>query len=316
MPNNLLSILLHHLRSEILYPNLLSDVLEIAWYILAFGLLAIGTASKCFVMLREVLKYGKTSTSANTTTTTYLSYLYLPKSSFIHFYIVGITINFSILALTWQTQYPGVLPILFQLHLYRRLYECIYIHTFSDAKINVAHYIFGILFYVLVPLTFHTLSVTIDTNITNSNWSVFLFCLGLLIVILSSYEQFCVHHILANLRQRKEGYNKLFVEKQKNYFIPYGHLFYYVSSPHYTCEIFLYLGFSLIALSYPQQQHRNTDLYPFTNVSLAFRLCQGFVLVVFINLNLSSNETHEWYELRFGDKYKRLKRKRLIPFFW
>jgi hypothetical protein len=96
---------------------------------------------------------------------------------FIHFYALGLIWNIFLLAMFLQTvikedpSYPGILGnivitsstrvdcfsvlltlVLLTIQLFRRLYECLFVLSFSG-KMHLGHYVIGVLFYFLVNLT-------------------------------------------------------------------------------------------------------------------------------------------------------------------
>ena len=72
-------------------------------------------------------------------------------------------------------------------------------------------------------------------------------------------------------------------------------LFEYVSSPHYFCEIGIYLSLlSVVGI---------------TNISMCM-----IVLFVICNLSLTATQTHSWYRNKFNDMPKN--RKIVIPFLY
>lgn len=115
---------------------------------------------------------------------------------------------------------------------------------------------------------------------------------GVSLFLWASYHQNRCHHILADLRKtpRSQGASN----GSRNYSVPYGDWFTYVSNPHYLAEILLYVGVSCVTLS-----------WVWTNWAIL-----GFSLFV---LTLSGKLTHSWY-LETFDVYKKLGRKVIIPY--
>jgi hypothetical protein len=72
--------------------------------------------------------------------------------------------------------------------------------------------------------------------------------LGIVIFLIFSFLQFKHHIILTNLRKTKEKIddNNQDNEGKKFYAIPHGLIFNYCGSPHYFCEIIIYLSFIII----------------------------------------------------------------------
>ncbi|VDD87290.1 unnamed protein product [Enterobius vermicularis] len=171
----------------------------------------------------------------------------------------------------------------FLLHTFRRLYETLFVSVFSShSKINIFHFLTGIIFYVMAVVS---QVVCLQENTDT--------CKRLLLkfytVFRSKYQQHLCFKRLASIRSAKDG-----AIKPDLYGIPCGHLFNYISSPHYTIEIILYIL-----------------------LSFYYRLCSVMVfccLFVTVNQTVAAILTHRWYLERYGNKYP-ASRKALIPFF-
>jgi len=96
-----------------------------------------------------------------------------------------------------------------------------------------------------------------------------------------------IHHdsILFSLREKSAS-------GKKDYKIPFGSLFNYVSCPNYLCEILEWVGFAIAAWPSP--------------AALIFALSTP------ANLVPRAWRTHQWYISKFGSKYPR-ERRALIP---
>ncbi|VDD75806.1 unnamed protein product [Mesocestoides corti] len=83
------------------------------------------------------------------------------------------------------------------------------------------------------------------------------------------------------------------LDKQSSYLLPKGSMFTYVTCPHFSLEISLYVG---------------------THVFLGFQWIPFSPVVIFVTLNqiCSGLLNHHWYEEHFPDFVK--SRKALIPF--
>ena len=163
----------------------------------------------------------------------------------------------------------------------RRLYECLYVHKFSDISSSILSALFASSYYFFVPLTSVELLFNAPTKALPNLPKVLL----ITIFLSTNYLQFKSHSILANLRQSKT--------KEPQYSIPRGFLFEYVSSPHYLCEIVAYLCLWILH---------------FQNVSLFL----VFIFVVGNQVDLSL-QTQSWYKSKFGSSFPK-KRKAIIPF--
>ena len=169
-----------------LTPLSITSYLSCLWYALAAALLALFLLSRAWAPLSTaLLKHGKTvaassassSTSTSTSTATasrLCTRLHVSKRWFAAFYGVGLAFNGLALAVSYtvfvrMAERPtaasgggggdggsgGVVcaALLFQLHLLRRLIECMYLSRASTATMHVLHLLFGLAFYVLVPAT-------------------------------------------------------------------------------------------------------------------------------------------------------------------
>ncbi len=109
---------------------------------------------------------------------------------------------------------------------------------------------------------------------------------GLAIFALSELGNFICHIMLSNLRT-KEG--------SKDRPIPRGFLFELVACPNYTFEIMAWAGFSIM-----------------TNLSFGW----VFTVAGLLQMGQWANDKHRGYLKDHGDTYKKLGRKRIIPFVW
>lgn len=91
-----------------------------------------------------------------------LSDAFVPQKWFSHFYIVGSVWNAVVLFLLQKTipacfsslLYSSTL-VLFQIHVVRRLLETVYIMKYpKDARMHVLAYVFGLSYYIMVPITY------------------------------------------------------------------------------------------------------------------------------------------------------------------
>jgi hypothetical protein len=125
---------------------------------------------------------------------------------------------------------------------------------------------------------------------------------GILLFCIGSYKQYESHVILAKLRGKevdtvKHHYQQFHPDltPRHQYYIPFGGWFTYCSSPHYFCEILIYCSFAFIS---------------------SFDLVQCLCLVwVAMNLFITADATHQWYQRKFAEEYPR-HRTRLIPFLY
>lgn len=166
----------------------------------------------------------------------------------------------------------------------RRLYESYFVSVYSSSsKINLIHYAFGHLFYVLAALSTicpilysqtasqNTLVAILDNLVTKKRAALFV-----LFVYASHYQHKC-HKILANLRKDKWG--RVITEQ---HYVPTGGLFEYVTCPHFLIEIILYLLIVVI-------QDFNVFYW-----NLIF-------LLVLSTQTLNAITEHKWYKKSYKD---------------
>ncbi|KAL3683051.1 hypothetical protein R1sor_001073 [Riccia sorocarpa] len=212
------------------------------------------------------------------------------------------------------------LLLLFQIHLVRRLYECIFVSKFNPAaRMNLLGYIIAIGFYVNAPLILFSqafgeegISKAFTAYLTQKlkqggdewmestqkapdildlvsylgriGWWPYL---GAAISLFGAYHQFICHDILAGLREDESP------GSSEKYHLPTGDWFELVSCPHYFAEIIIYIGF-LVASG---------------GTSPLMYLLLGLVVA---NLYLVAKPTHEWYLAKFDDYPK--SRRAMIPY--
>lgn len=133
--------------------------------------------------------------------------------------------------------------ILMTIQSWRRLHESLFVSVYAtNSKINLIHYLYGHLFYILmalsttIPILFSTSSnqyssLTILDNLLTVKRAI----IFVLFVYVSLNQHRC-HKILANLRKDKAG--QVITDR---HFVPSGGLFEYVSCPHFLLEVLLYL---------------------------------------------------------------------------
>ena len=207
----------------------------------------------------------------------------VPKHFFKHFYVLAFFWNLFLLYHASAGNARVVAA--YQLHLSRRLYESMFVHIFSvGSRMNVLHYGFGILFYIMAPLT-----IAFDEGHGHDHTAPFTFFCGSVVLAGAFVVQFRSHTILASLRNNKD---------RETYAIPRGGLFEYVSSPHYLAEIIIYI--SLGVMSSPMiRTLRHAAIW-------ALMLC-----TIIVNLSVSAIKSHAWYRRTFKNYPK--SRRALIP---
>lgn len=173
--------------------------------------------------------------------------------------------------------------VLLQIHLIRRLLETLFMLQYpKEARMHIVAYLFGMSYYVIVPLTYGTACVSLSQheNVRDSHM-----ILGIVVFFLGNVIQCHSHYLLSILTRRGKG----------QYVIPRRGLFQLVSCPHYFGEIVIYLGLSIV--------HVRDPLYVW--FPLAW---------VVVNLVLAAQMTHRWYTSHF--KTYPVGRKMLVPFLY
>mmetsp|Transcript_30723 Transcript_30723/g.117536 ORF Transcript_30723/g.117536 Transcript_30723/m.117536 type:complete len:274 (+) Transcript_30723:82-903(+) len=169
--------------------------------------------------------------------------------------------------------------IMFEIHVARRLIECIYVHVFTPRYLPLFHYAAAVSFYFFAPLT-----PFLDALLYPAVPSPSQVAAAAILFSAASLMQCFVHIRLAE--SRALGGSK--------YGVPRGGLFELVASPHYTAEIVMYTAF-LIASN-------GLGFFAFLNW-----------LWVFGNLAQSALETNAWYQRTFVKSMLPPRRKALIP---
>ena len=357
------------------WPGLVG-LLAATWYTVAASILSAFLMGKLYTPIsRAILRYGKTqvgsaeSQSPAVTGRQQRSYesvcahmlgavsrCQVPKRWFTYFYVVGVICNTGVsmaLLRTVSSCYSnfkwkydmndnGLVGLcigvsLYQIHLCRRLYECIFVTRSSkSARMHVMHLAFGLIYYMLVPLTImaNALALLPPRNINEiiallrncgphetvqersaPPSSLPLVLCGSILIIVGGYGQHRCHQILANLRSQNIKVNasdgpSVHASKSAVYRIPRGDLFEFVSSPHYFYEILVYAGLALVAGSNSIfLYHKPPNATAVTGIAV---LWGGVFATTFINLYASAKETHSWYVRTFGADYPE-SRTALVP---
>lgn len=283
---------------------------------LAFGALLAGPlVVKIYAPLNDLLLYGKTTGNKKSNhqhsenvlaeTVEQLESITVPKSWFSHYYLFYLA---STLFLKWtlvnnkavvdfvyllMNPLRVILPNKFKNYLLinhlilfqaiRRTGESFFITRFGkSSRINFLHYLVGIGFYALVTFN-NFLSLVpyyhaqLNTNIDIRNHLHYKDYVLVGIFVGVSMWQFVSHQHLATLRK---------------YSLPN---FKYISSPHYTSEIAIYLLMFLISVKNVAKPEVKRD-----NITINYFIAFAFV---FANLSISALETHKYYKERYGHQY-------------
>lgn len=166
-------------------------------------------------------------------------------------------------------------------HFLKREYETFFVHRFSRPTMPFFNlfknsgYYWGFATVVGYPLCHPNYTPPIEA------WK---FYAGLGIFVVSEISNFICHVMLRNLRPAEGAQQRP---------IPSGFLFDYVSCPNYTFEVAGWVGFSLM-----------------TQIVFSY----AFTLVGFLQMLDWAKGKHAGYLKTYGDEYKKLRRKVMIPF--
>lgn len=201
----------------------------------------------------------------------------IPKSYFLHFYIVGLLVN---IPLFFFYGLSSVLCIMLIHHTSQRLYECIFTHKFGpNSRISIIHYLIGIFYYPFAGLT-----IIIDNIYGHETIPRISYYISIGLFLFASRMQHNAHLILAKADRKKD----------ENYPIPNGYwAFDYFSCPNYIAEILVYIAFLIIS-----------------NRTSCF---MSMTIWVIANQSITALLAHRWYRQHYGETYPS-QRAALIPF--
>ncbi|CCI47447.1 unnamed protein product [Albugo candida] len=240
-------------------------------------------------LIRSIATHGRLAQSHHVKPTKWIDLLELevPKKLWTVFYLYGAIWNGFWIVQTrqhadrWDLNRNIILVmILFEVHLLRRLLECILVTKFGASKMKLAGVMVGLVHYTVVPL-----AILSDKGGKMSVYGEYLKIAGLILFMYASYHQWRCNSILARIKREENQYG-----------VPCGDWFEYVQSPLYTAEILIYLAFS--------------GMLTFQNHTLSLVL-----LWVCANQSVSARLSSAWYHTHFR-KESSLPKWKLIPFAW
>lgn len=176
----------------------------------------------------------------------------------------------------------------------RRFYETWFVSVFSNAKMNLSHYIVGFSHYfgaitaILAEAPGFTPHTGVSGLVLKLNFSeLHLYHFGALLTFTWAFiHQYRAAVILADLR--KDGSGKVVHQMYK---IPEGDLFNLVSSPHMLCEVVIYLSLMIMLWG--------NSIFPWVAVWVVCNQAENALL------------THWWYQEKYKEYPKR--RRAIIP---
>ncbi|NXV82943.1 PORED reductase, partial [Atlantisia rogersi] len=304
-------------------------LLAAAWALLAAAFLAVllllrgparrpggGIISSLF---QDLIRYGKTKRGCGQRPA-WLRLLQVPKSWFIHFYVVSVLWNGILLIWLFQVELLGgslsswiqyvhralgrdsqhedagnehfsavLVLLLLWLHSCRRLGECLWTSVFSSGVIHIVQYCFGLVYYIAVG---STVLCQVPASIRSGKELPVHICwyhiVGVMMYIWASLHQHRCLVILSNLRKSTSG-----KVVSLSHGVPFGDWFERVSCPHYFAELLIYISMA-ITLGFHNVTWWCVVTYVLFNQAVAAVLC------------------HEFYQTTFSSYPKH--RKAFIPF--
>lgn len=215
---------------------------------------------------KHLVSYGKKLVRSNQQEQTSTSGMVTNGFLFTSSYCLGVLtlVLLAFFRLLPNNQYALYWNVVFLVHLWRRIYECVCIHRFSVKLVEFYKVPLAWLFYIMVIL-----SMNLALKDENEPLHYLFVPLSLFVFLVGSISQHKCHLILASTRTNGSS----------DYVIPQGYLFELVSCPHYLSEIAIYLSFVL--------------LYPRTWIPMSI-----FAFVC-TNLVATALESHTWYKDTF-----------------
>ena len=136
---------------------------------------------------------------------------------------------------------PLIIGAMLTIHFLKRSLETLFLHKYSGST-DLGTAIFIGIYYTLVSIIVSYFSVQVPLSVYDKNICL----LGITFFFLGQIGNFYHHYLLAALRKDNKITSKG-IEQIKNYKIPKGGLFDYVTMPHYFFELISWLGIALTA---------------------------------------------------------------------
>jgi hypothetical protein len=191
-----------------------------------------------------------------------------------------------------------MMSVLYELHVLRRLVECLWVHRFSPRRTSLLNFGLAHAFYIFAPLALAAEGAAhfcrrdrVDRDSLlrgeSSEWYSSRVLVSLVIFVSASWLQHSAHRTLRALRRGGTT----------AYSVPHSGAFTVLVAPHYTAEMLIYLALALLGGTWRS-------------------LWTLVTLFVFVNLTQAAHKTREWYWRTFSHSalLHRSKRYILIPY--
>ncbi|KAI8592804.1 hypothetical protein BDZ88DRAFT_223189 [Geranomyces variabilis] len=185
----------------------------------------------------------------------------------------------------------------------RRLFECLRVLTASPARMHIAHYVVGIVYYFVTPMAVgvhgwnHWWAQSIKDTAFHCGDLRVRHALALTLFTWASYEQYLAHAHLASLRSKADGSRtSTSTSAVPVYKLPQARWFRFVACPHYLFEFLIYVSFSVMT--------------GFQNGT-----CLAVLVWIAIGLGVPADQQRSWYQRKFPELIP-AGWKRVVPFFY
>jgi 3-oxo-5-alpha-steroid 4-dehydrogenase 3 / polyprenol reductase len=243
----------------------------------------------------------------------------------------------------------AISTILLYIHLFRRLYECTYVHVWKETSVmHVAGYFVGAIHYIWLPHIFfrlpcihcihdqstsnflykyiHTIPVLLDQQsmsqqnqyFDSNNYTIhyathkvsMIRIFAIVLCLYGQYQQYKHHSLLANIRINKPTTTTTTTK----YSLPTSGWFQYITCPHYLSEIIIYISFALLL----EQEKYMVTISSSSSSSINYLYYYGYrhyLIVVWVasNLTMSALINYKWYQNNLPNDIMKDK-KAIIPF--
>lgn len=202
-----------------------------------------------------------------------------------------------------KNMYIGIMvpSTLLLTHLLRRIWECIFVHSWGEGRMHVSGYLLGMLHYFFLPFplfkgmtraAYSYQSISTDgkghEGLNMGRYGSMCAILGIILNIYGQILQHDHHKLLASYRVESSKVSSGRLENKKiqlktsanndihkdnevnRYSIPHGQWFEYVSCPHYLAEIMIYLSFAILVHIFIPADDNDTEILA-TSISLMIR---------------------------------------------